>query len=90
MEKKISHVEIYYEDESMERISSEKPIDKKLTKKQVEFIIDECLTTIDNFRRYDAPVKKVTIDNYKQLVRDHTDMTNEHFNMLVSILDTIK
>lgn len=88
--KEIKHVEIYYADDSMERISNEETTDKKLTQEQVEYMIDGAISDLNNFRDYGANPNKVTIDNYKESDEDDfSDMQHSHFRMCISILDAL-
>lgn len=88
--KKILHVEIYYEDSSMDRICNEEKEDKKLTKKQIEWIIEEALNDLNNFRNYNTPQKEVTLSNYKEIdIGYFSDMGHSHFQMCISLLNSL-
>ena len=88
--KKISHVEIYFEDSSMESISNEEKEDKKLTKKQIDWIIKGCLNDLNNFRNYPEE-RKVTIDNYNIFDEDvFSGICHSEYQMLISLLNTLK
>ena len=88
--KKISHVEIYYDDSSMERISNEERADKKLTKKQTDWIISQCLSDFEDFRNRNTPQEEVTLDNYKEIDIDYfSDMHHSHFQMCISLLNSL-
>lgn len=89
--KKISHIEIYYEDSSMDRICNEKKADKKLTEKQIEWIIEECLNDLNNFRNRCREEREVTINNYNTFNEDvFSDLPHSHYQMLISLLDALK
>jgi len=91
MSKEISHVEVYYKDSSMERISNEELVDKKFTKKQLEWIKDGCLSDLNNFKDCDAKEGKVTIENFKTFKEDDfSDMQHSMYQMLISLLDVLK
>lgn len=90
MDKKISHIEIYYNDSSMERIDNEEMEAVSLSKKQKKYITDGALNDLNNFRRYDCPQKKITAKNYKELDIDYfSDMEHSHFQMCISLLDSL-
>ena len=89
--KKISHVEIYYEDSSMERISNEEKADKKLTKKQIEWIIEDCLSDLNNFRNRYQEEREVTIDNFNTFNEDvFSGLQHSEYQMLISLLNALK
>jgi len=88
--KKISHVEIYYENGSMERISNEEKEDKKLTKKQIEWIIEESLNELNNFKNC-SEEREVTINNYNEFDEDiFSGLPHSEYQMLISLLNTLK
>lgn len=89
--KNISHVEIYFEDSSMERIynCNERTIDKKFTKKQVKWIIEEILNQLNGFLDY-SKSEEVTVDNYKNFDEDSfSNIPHSEFQMLISLLDVL-
>lgn len=89
--KEISHVEIYYADSSMERISNEKKVDKKLTKKQIEWIIKQCLSDLNNLRNRCREEREVTINNYNEFDEDiFLDISHNEYQMLISLLNTFE
>ena len=89
--KKISHVEIYYKDSSMERICNEEKEDKKLTKKQIEWIIKGCLNDLDNFRNRCQEEREVTINNYNTFDEDvFSGISHSEYQMLISLLTALK
>ena len=89
--KKISHIEIYFEDSSMESISDEEKEDKKLTKKQIEWIIEGSLSDLNDFRNYCQEEREVTINNYNDFNEDiFLDLQHSEYQMLISLLDTLK
>lgn len=88
--KEISHVEIYYEDSSMYRICNDEKSDKKPSKKQIEWIIDECLNELNNFKNC-SEERKVTISNYNTFNEDlFPDLPHSEYQMLISLLNTFK
>lgn len=88
--KKISYVEIYYEDCSMDRICNEEKKDKHLTKKQIEWIIEESLNELNNFRNYPEE-RKVTINNYNEFDEDvFSGLPHSVYQMLISLLNALK
>lgn len=88
--KKISHVEIYYEDSSMDRICNEEKVDKKLTKKQMEWIIGESLNELNNFKNHPEK-RKVTINNYNEFNEDtFSGLPHSAYQMLISLLTALK
>jgi len=88
--KKISHVEIYYEDSSVDRICNEEKVDKKLTKEQIEWIIGESLNELNNFKNYPEK-RKVTINNYKEFDEDtFSGIQHSEYQMLISLLTALK
>jgi len=89
--KKISHVEIYYEDSSIDRISNEEKGDKKLTKKQIKWIIEESLSDLNDFRNRCQEEREVTINNYNEFNEDiFSDLPHSEYQMLISLLNTLK
>ena len=89
--KKITHIEVYYEDSSMDKICNEERIDKKLTQKQVDWVIKNCLSDLNGFKNCCATDKTVTIDNYKDFDEDiFSDLPHSHYQMLISLLDALK
>jgi hypothetical protein len=88
--KKISHVEIYYTDSSMDKISNEKTEDIKFTKKQLTWIRDECLNELNNFKTCYAKKESVTIKNYNTFKEDDfSDIPHSEYQMMLSLLDTL-
>jgi len=88
--KKISHVEIYFEDSSMERISNEEKEDKKLTKKQINWIVEESLSELNNFKDC-SEEREVTINNYNEFDEDiFSGLPHSNYQLLISLLDTLK
>ncbi len=90
--KKITHVEIYYEDSSMEKICNEERTDKKLTKKQIQWIIDSALCELNNFKTcYAKTFGPVTIINYKEFEEDDfQDLPHSEYQMMIYLLDSLK
>ena len=89
--KKIKHIEVYYEDSSMDRICNGERDDKKLTKKQIEWIIEGCLSDLNNFRNRCRDEREATINNYNSFNEDiFSDMEHSHYQMLISLLDDLK
>lgn len=89
--KKISHVEIYYEDSSMDRICNEEKVDKKLTKKQIEWIIEDCLSDLNNFRNRYSEEREATIGNFNTFNEDvFSGLPHSEYQMLMSLLTTLK
>lgn len=89
--KKISHVEIYFEDSSMERISNEEKEDKKLTKKQIEWIIEGSLNELNNYEKLFDAEKEVTINNYNEFNEDiFSGLPHSEYQMPISLLDALK
>lgn len=92
MDKKISHVEIYYADSSMEKISNEETVKKEFTKKQLDWIKNSCLNELGNFKTCYAKIKDpVTIKNYRDFKEDDfSDIPHSDYIMLISLLDALK
>lgn len=87
----ISHVEIYFADSSCIRLNNEEKFDKKLTKKQINWIIEECLQELNNFKTCYAKKEKVTIQNYNDFVEDDfSDLPHSEFQMIISLLNSLK
>lgn len=92
MNKKISHVEIYYEDGSMDRVNNEEAVAKNFTKKQLEWIEFECLNTLGSNKTCYAEIKdNVTMKNYKDFKeRDFSDILHDEYQTVISLLDILK
>ncbi len=89
--KKISHIEIYYKDSSMDRISNEEKTDKKLTAKQRDWLIEQNITDLNSCKNCSMTDKKVTLENYKEFDEDvFSDMPHSWYKMVISLLDTLK
>lgn len=89
--KKVSHVEIYFEDRSMESFSNEEKEDKKLTKKQIKWIIEASLSDLNDFRNRCQEETEITINNYNEFNEDiFLDLPHSEYQMLISLLNTLK
>lgn len=88
--KNISHVEIYYEDGLVDRIYNDETSDKKLSKKHIEWIINECINELNNFKNC-SEKRKVTINNYNTFNEDiFSDLPHSEYQMLISLLNALK
>lgn len=77
--------------ELLKKISNEGKTDKKLTQKQVEWIIDVCLNDLNDFRNRCSTEEEVTINNHTEFNEDvFLDLPHSEYQMLISLLDTLK
>lgn len=64
---------------------------KKLTKKQEEWVIEECLNELNNFRDRRQEEKEVTINNYSTFNETiFLDLPHSEYQMVISLLDALK
>ena len=65
--------------------------DKKITKKQIKWIIKNCLSDLNNFRNRCRDEREVTINNYDTFNEDvFSDLPHIEYQMLISLLDDLK
>lgn len=88
--KKISHIEIYFDDTSMERIDNEKPDCRRKelrSPRQIKWVISECL---DILRGFNNTKREVTLKNYRSFTEDNfAGIRHSEYFTIMSILDTL-
>jgi len=86
--KKISHVEIYYDDSSMERISQEETKAVQLTKDENDYVIDQCLCELNGLKQRSGA--DLTIKDFKKLTEEDFDIPHKRYHIIINLLEKLK
>ena len=85
-ETKISHIEIYYKDGTMERIDNQQTEDVGFTESEKKWIKNICKIELNGLFTGNG---EVTLDNYGSFSEEDFDLKHSEYQIIISILDKL-